>query len=113
MVPIAFPAGYVLRDVQVSGPQFTIVVRFEQADAEKPEQTQKISEFSLMNGVRLRDFTFANRSAAADVRCAANGSLTSIYREAIGSAPAAGGIANGLGEAKVAAQQRVISSVHR
>ena len=113
LVPIAFPAGYVLRDALVSGPQFTTVVRFEQADAKKPEQTQKISEFSLMNGARLRDFTFTNRSAAADVKCAANGSLTSIYREAIGSAPAAGGSANGSEEAKDTAQQWVISSVHR
>jgi hypothetical protein len=119
MVTLAIPPGYVLRDVLVSGPTYTIVARVEQADAEpsardepKPDPLQRIFEFSPVTGARLREFTF-NKQRAADVVCAAHGLLTAVYPKLLGDAPAAAGVTEGSSAAQDGAKQWVISSVHR
>ena len=90
------PAGYVLHDVLNSGCCSTLVVRVQETAAgenagkaeDRPPPRQRIFEFVVSTGMRLREFTFGEVPVSA-VTCAAGASLTAIFERAVGDTGAA------------------------
>ncbi len=98
-IPIALPAGYVLRDVLPSSGRWTLVLRVRPTeDSDKSAKGSESSsdakvrmfEMDSTHGNQIREFSFADKPTVAEVTCAANSALTALFYDTIAGAANAG-----------------------
>jgi hypothetical protein len=119
-IPISLPAGFLLKDVLVSGTMTVFFVRATSTEEVEPvaageaktRPVQRIFEVSAADGKRLREFTFPKQDVA-DVTCAANNSFTAVFLAPVGSPVPSGTATNGAMDPMTGATQLVVSTVRR